>query len=315
MWPTYYGMTGENFPPGTEAPGMMARVFRFAAFGAMRKEVIAPIDGEVSALFTADGRMVMAGVERPGKKWLVFPTTLMEYTFYVGDKPATIRLPADFHGLEKLVIGTYFKNQQAFQAEWTRLEIARKLKVVEEFGRREPAIRMPLGRSVKAGESVIRFDLLTGDQLFVDRMSYHFVRPSVGQGFVFRTGNIPGIRSQFGDQYYIKRLVGVPGDTLEIHEPVLIRNGEPITGAEAFAKNANREGKYRGYFNGKPYSASYLLRREDKLTVPAGSFFALGDNSDESSDGRYWGFVPAKDVAGRPLFIYFPFTRRWGPAR
>jgi signal peptidase I len=41
----------------------------------------------------------------------------------------------------------------------------------------------------------------------------------------------------------------------------------------------------------------------------------MGDNSGNSADGRYWGFVPAADVIGRPLFIYYPFTRRWGPAR
>ena len=48
---------------------------------------------------------------------------------------------------------------------------------------------------------------------------------------------------------------------------------------------------------------------------PSDGFFAMGDNSGNSADGRYWGFVPAADVIGRPLFIYYPFTRRWGPAR
>lgn len=70
-------------------------------------------------------------------------------------------------------------------------------------------------KRVSSGERVMAFDILTGDQLFVDRMSYHFIRPGVGSGFVFRTGNIDGIARVYGDQYYIKRLVGVPGDTLE----------------------------------------------------------------------------------------------------
>ncbi len=82
--------------------------------------------------------------------------------------------------------------------------------------------------------------MVTGDQLFVDRFSYHFVKPKVGQGFVFFTGNIPGIASVMGEQYNIKRLVGVPGDTLQIKTPVLWRNGQPITGAAACAKNAQR---------------------------------------------------------------------------
>ncbi|HEX2855404.1 MAG TPA: signal peptidase I [Opitutaceae bacterium] len=313
MWPSYYGMTAENLPPGTEAPGLAARAFRLAAFGAVRKEAIAPQSGEVSVLLTDYG--TLAATPRSARKWLVIPTTVNEYTFYVGDSPTTVRVPVDFSGLEKIVAETYFGSQEAFIAERARLARAGRLSR-EPTGRLDRVVRMPLGKTAKAGEPVVRFDLLTGDQLFVDRMSYHFVRPKVGQGFVFRTGNIPGIADVYGDQYYIKRLVGTPGDTLEINEPVLLRNGRPIEGADAFAKNAGREGKYRGYFNGSAGNgARYLLDRSQKLTVPANSFFALGDNSGQSSDGRYWGFVPAKDVAGRPLFIYYPFTSRWGPAR
>lgn len=314
MWPTYYGMTGENFPPGTEAPGLAARAFRLVAFGAIRKEVVAPRNGEISALFNDNGTLVET--PRPGRKWLVIPTTFSEYTFYVGDEPATIRVPPDFRTeFERIFIDTYFGSQAAFNAEWNRLFRAGKL-TLKGTGRLDRVVRMPLGKTAKSGEPVLRFDLLTGDQLFVDRMSYHFVRPTVGQGFVFRTGNIPGIAAVYGDQYYIKRLVGVPGDTLEIAEPALLRNGRLIEGADAFAQNANREGKYRGYFNANPATgAHYLLNRNEKLSVPDNAFFAMGDNSGHSADSRYWGFVPAKDVAGRPLFIYYPFTSRWGPAR
>jgi signal peptidase I len=153
----------------------------------------------------------------------------------------------------------------------------------------------------------------------VDRMSYHFMAPKVGQGFVFRTDHISSpymVDQSTGQQlaqYYIKRLVGGPGDELEIREPVIYRNGKPITGSDAFEANAKRTGKYRGYFN-SPIGGTYLGRGE-KLTVPADKYFAMGDNSGNSQDGRYWGFVPAKDVVGRPLFVYYPFTRHWGPAR
>jgi signal peptidase I len=58
-----------------------------------------------------------------------------------------------------------------------------------------------------------------------------------------------------------------------------------------------------------------LLPPGEVLTVPENSFFALGDNSHDSRDGRYWGFVPAEDAIGRPLFIYYPFTSRWGLAK
>jgi signal peptidase I len=150
---------------------------------------------------------------------------------------------------------------------------------------------------VQRGDPVLRFDILTGDQLFVDRLSYHFMRPKVGQGFVFRTDHIPRIGKA---DYYIKRLVGLPGDTIAIRPPQIIRNGQPISGADAFELNSHQVAPYTGYTD-----------------PPLGSeeFFAMGDNSSNSADGRYWGFVPGDDVIGRPIFIYYPFTKRWGPAR
>ena len=51
------------------------------------------------------------------------------------------------------------------------------------------------------------------------------------------------------------------------------------------------------------------------MHLEQGNFFAMGDNSPNSADGRVWGFVPAMDVVGRPLFVYYPFTSHWGPAR
>jgi signal peptidase I len=171
------------------------------------------------------------------------------------------------------------------------------------------------GKTVKKGERVLAFDVMTGDQLFVDRMTYHFMAPKVGQGFVFRTGKIDSkymkdrSTGQQIDQYYIKRLVGTPGDTLEIKDFTLFRNGEPITGSTAFDKNSRRSDKYVGYRNELSLSAGKTM------TVPSDHYLALGDNSANSQDGRYWGYVPASEVIGRPILIYYPFSMHWGPAR
>jgi signal peptidase I len=168
------------------------------------------------------------------------------------------------------------------------------------------------GKYVKAGERMLSFDIITGDQLFVDRMSYHFVRPKIGSGFVFRTTNIPGTldRNQNHiDSYYIKRLAGQPGDKLEIRNGVLHRNGAPITGAQAFTDNAERNGKYRGYQN------TGLLSAGQTYAVSDDGYIALGDNSYNSSDSRYWGEVPKKDAVGRPLWVFYPFNNHWGPAK
>jgi signal peptidase I len=215
-----------------------------------------------------------------------------------------------FFGKDPVAFNDYFEKV----AREGRIEMS-WLKLDEDSDHSVQVLSVPLGRMVKADEPLLRFDLMTGDQLFVDRISYNFIRPEVGSGFVFRTGNIPGIADEFGDEYYIKRLVGVPGDVLEIRQPVLYRNGSPITGAEAFDLNARQVYPYTGYTFGDTLSQGRYLFQGQTLTVPPDKFFALGDNSSNSSDGRVWGFVPAKDVAGRPLFIYYPFTRRWGPAR
>jgi signal peptidase I len=321
MWPTYYGMTAENFPPDSASPGLGERLWRFAAFGAQRREVIAPRSGQVSAQYFLDAEnrptSYLAFTVRSARKWLVIPTLVHEYTFTVDGAPATVDVPEDFDGFDDLVMQTFFGTEQAFTRHLIALGQAGPLEASLIRMNDDPdgyrrVVTIPLGRTVSAGESVLRFDLMTGDQLFVDRVTYHFLRPKVGQGFVFRTGHIAGIPV---DEYYIKRLIGVPGDVIEIKQPVLYRNGLPITGSETFDLNARRVGLYRGYFNKDASTGALYLDKGKTLTVPPHSFFALGDNSYNSSDGRYWGFVPAADVIGRPLFVYFPFTSRWGPAR
>ena len=315
MWPTYYGMTGENHTNSTEPPGKLGQAFRFLAYGAQRFEAIAPRGGEVTAPFFNNGRM--AYTIQPDRSWFIFPTQVKEYTFYVDGVPATLRVPMDFGDFDRMLFETYFGSEHEFTTQWQRLVRAAvghesSLKVDPSTGATASVRQISLGRTVKAGDALLRFDLLTGDQLFVDRLSFHFVQPKTGQGFVFRTGNIAGIGQ---DQYYIKRLIGVPGDILEIKEPGIFRNGAPITGSDAFDANAKRSGLYRGYFNADPRFGSKYLQVAEKLTIPKNGFFAMGDNSGNSQDGRYWGFVPLKDAVGRPLVIYYPFTVRWGIAR
>ena len=317
MWPTYNGMTPEVFRQPADEPGPLAVAVRGVALGAWPHRLDAPADGEV--LIPVGGGAENRGLVHcrivPGHSWLVLPTQLREYTLWVGDRPLTVRLPYDFDfdwvvG-EAFFSGGSLKNPREFSARIQAKINAGEFETRMIDGQMTYCIRT--GRIVKAGERVLSFDELTGDQLFVDRVTYNFMRPEVGQGFVFGTRQIPLIGQ---DQYYIKRLVGLPGDTIQIREPVIYRNGQPITGAAAFDRNARREGKYRGYFNGPAGNGAHLLLTEnEQITVPADSFFAMGDNSGYSADGRDWGYIPAKEAIGRPLFIYFPFTRHWGPAR
>lgn len=316
MWPSYNGMTGQVYARPADEPSALGRAVGFITEGAKARRVDAPAAGEVLLPIGGGGRGVISYTEVPGRAWLVLPTKLREYQFIVGGKSVAVRVPLDFD-MDWVLRDAFFPNDPRSLAEiMTDLRDKKGLST-GQFKTARGVVNVPLlrtGKTVQTGERMLSFDILTGDQLFVDRASYHFVRPQVGQGFVFRTDNITS--SYLADRatgrpvesYYIKRLVGVPGDTLRISDYTLYRNGAPITGSTAFDKNSRREDRFVGYRQEGDF------RGGAEVTIGPDQYLALGDNSANSLDGRYWGTVGAKDVVGRPLFIYYPFTKRWGPA-
>lgn len=326
MWPTYYGMTHEIFKPGEE-PGTLAKVGRLLAFGATRSTIVAPDSGEVMVplLSSSAGGTGLAVEEKMGRNFVFLPTMRKSLTLSVAGTKTSIEVPLEF-GLDRLLDDAFGGGKNGGFYALIREKLAARPRL--EFDGRY--YWLPIGKTVRQGETILSFDILTGDLLFVDRITYNFFPPKAGQGFVFKTENIhsPNMTDRrTGEQirqYYIKRLVGTPGDKLEMRVPkfirdgagssadpsaLLYRNGAPITGSDAFAANAEKRGTYPGY------TAHGLLDVGDVVEVPANSYMALGDNSPNSADSRYWGFVPEKDVVGKPLIIYYPLTRRWGIAR
>jgi signal peptidase I len=169
------------------------------------------------------------------------------------------------------------------------------------------------GIYVTEGQLLARGTLDTGDNVLVNKFAYNFRRPTRGEVFVFTTKNIRSpymnVKPEEGSQHYIKRLVGVPGDRLEVKSPVLWVNGKP---AEEFGMQrvGAKQGDYRGYENRGQLSQDMvreLANRDDKR-----EYWAMGDNSYNSSDSRYWGAVPERNLVGPGLFCYFPLGRNWG---
>ncbi len=176
------------------------------------------------------------------------------------------------------------------------------------------ALGVSVGRTLAAGEVVARGYVDTGDHVFVDKMSYNFRRPHRGEVFVFNTLGIPTIENVMHpgapSQFYIKRLAGTPGDELRIDSPHLYINGKLASGF-GFERVMAAKNGYQGYSN--PIQAQYLTSPDARpFHVPEKSYFALGDNSYNSSDSRYWGVVPEKNIMGHGLFVYWPFTSHWG---
>jgi signal peptidase I len=173
--------------------------------------------------------------------------------------------------------------------------------------------KVSVGGRYKKGDVIARGAIDTGDQVFVDKFSYNFVRPKRGDVFVFRTDNIPAIPGdpETGEHsFYIKRLAGLPNDALRIQPPLLYANGNVVDGF-GFGRVMGAKPPYHGYAPGH----AYMSDPTKTYTVPDRSYFAMGDNSYNSFDSRYWGPVPEPNLVGRGLFVYWPFTWHWGLIR
>ena len=164
--------------------------------------------------------------------------------------------------------------------------------------------------------------LLIGDHLLVDKLAYApagsltkhllpYEDPKHGDIIVFRYP--PEINTTL-----VKRLIGMPGDRLKIDHGVVYRNGTRLNEPYVYHKYA-----YDPRFDNFPtvcclpvkedlaqQSQRDMLTRDvvaGEVVVPANSYFAMGDNRDNSSDSRFWGFVPRENIIGKAFLIYWSY--------
>jgi signal peptidase I len=133
--------------------------------------------------------------------------------------------------------------------------------------------------------------LLIGDHLLVSRFGYDAQVPFTNWHMSLwrdpQRQQIVVFRPPQGGQDYIKRIIGIPGDHVEIRDNVVWVNGRPLE---------------------EPYLIELPVKEADwkygSVVVPPGHYFMMGDNRDNSEDSRYWGFVPRENIIGTPLIIY-----------
>ena len=160
--------------------------------------------------------------------------------------------------------------------------------------------------------------LLIGDHLLVDKLAYspHGSLDSYLLPYQdVQRGDIIVFRYPMDlAQTFVKRVIGVPGDRVRLVNKKLILNGKPIDEPYVIHRTAYTD-PYRDNFPGQPNTpvperALTMLRENvsnGEIVVPPGSYFAMGDNRDQSLDSRYWGFVPRENIIGKPLVIYWSY--------
>jgi signal peptidase I len=161
--------------------------------------------------------------------------------------------------------------------------------------------------------------LLIGDHLLVDKLAY---APS-GK---FSKYILPYEEPQHGDiivfrypvdisQTFVKRTIGVPGDRIKIINQQIYRNGVKLNEPYVYHKNPYPDSFRDNFPSSEPNLMLSDPAREmlannvvnGEVVVPPNSYFAMGDNRDNSLDSRYWGFVPRQNIIGKPLIIYWSY--------
>ena len=129
--------------------------------------------------------------------------------------------------------------------------------------------------------------LHNSESILVDKWTYLFHPPERGDVIVFVAPPQP-------DVDYVKRVIGIPGDVITIHDTTVIVDGVPLN--ETYIASQNQ---------GIPPEAHTITN----LVVPANEYFVLGDNRAISSDSRVWGLLPKANIIGRAAFVYWPLGR------
>jgi len=150
-------------------------------------------------------------------------------------------------------------------------------------------IRTFIVQAFKIPTGSMRPTLIEGDRILVNKFIYKFKEPKRGDVIVF-------VSPEDKKKDFIKRLVGLPGEKVEI------ANGTILVNDRALSEDLVMRERY--YYNRGDFGV-----KGEAVEVPEDALYALGDNSISSRDSRYWGFLPKKYLIGKAFLIYWPPTR------
>jgi signal peptidase I len=290
MEPTLFGI--EPVPVETAPPNLLTQAYEFLIHGRTYSRVVTQQGGKITGM--TEGSMTI---------WL-------EYT--------DVHLTND-------------QGQDEVKRVWIRKQDIESKLGIYPFGMQDFHDGHFHNEVYPPGAVLANYVTQTGDQVLVDKVTYNFRPPHRGEVFIFKTAGISVLENQHPDQEgsedFIKRCVALAGDRVEVTPPVLSINGQPASGAAVFGKQFARTDHYPGYTLVDPDKCAgdtknpvdpnlrfnpYDATNSQSYYVQPDFYWAMGDNSPNSEDSRYWGGVPKQNLVGRGYFVFWPFTSRWG---
>ena len=149
--------------------------------------------------------------------------------------------------------------------------------------------------------------IMVGDHFFLDKFAFPANYPEGIQPFLpqrtLERGDIIAFNAPDGGNIpFVKRIVGLPGEEVDLRSKVVYIDGAPLD--EPYKIHVDNH-----VYGDEPWTPEGLRVRDNygPVTVPEGFYFVMGDNRDNSNDGRYWGFISDRDVIGKPLFVYWSY--------
>jgi signal peptidase I len=130
--------------------------------------------------------------------------------------------------------------------------------------------------------------LEVGDRLVVEKISYRFHPPATGEIVVFDPPQQLQIQGYAKDQAFIKRVIGTPGQTVQVQDGKVYLDNTPLT---------------------EDYIAEPPVYNMEPARVPEDQLFVMGDNRNNSNDSHVWGFLPKQNVIGHACFRFWPLSR------
>jgi signal peptidase I len=305
MQPTLNGIIAQTVPDTQAFPNPVVRGFEYLARGRNYVEMRVPADW---------GTVQMVGIRQ---RSLLHFFTMTDLIF------------VDAARRERVLTG-YVPARQLWESLWVGPKPAMaSTNELTGGGGEKFEVKVQSG-PIPGGTLIGRGVIDTGDQVLVNKMAYHFRRPTRGEVFVFGTSGIKGILPPPGidSQHYIKRLTALPGDKVQLvptgEQTTNVRgdlcdvatlqiNGAPAAEA-GMQKVMGRQNGYKGY-SIMDLAWGNFLKGTRTIQLDSKEYLAMGDNSPDSSDSRVWGPVPEKNLVGPALTVYWPFLPHFGLIR